>query len=128
MAASPKRILLVEDDTELAAQIKQFLVSQGYEVDCVVDGHEAINRVRKAPPQFIILDALIPKMSGFQCARLLKFDEKLKKIPILMLTVLSRPADREKSKAVGVDLFLTKPFSQEGLLKAIQQLIGGSSS
>ena len=127
MEASLKCILLVEDDTQLAAQIKQFLASQGYEVDCVVDGHEAINRVRKAPPQCIILDALIPKMSGFQCARLLKFDEKLKKIPILMLTVLNRPADREKSKEVGVDLFLTKPFSQEGLLKAIQQLIGGFS-
>jgi DNA-binding response OmpR family regulator len=120
----PKRILLVEDDADLSTQIQSFLTTKGYQVEVAIDGNEAVRKAREAAPQLILLDALLPKMSGFQVARLLKFDEKSKEIPILMLTVLRRPADQEKAKSVGVNLFLTKPFSEELLLKSIEQLIG----
>ena len=124
--AAGKRILLVEDDPNLSIQIRDFLTAKGYQVEVAMDGNEAVRKAREYLPQLIVLDALLPKMSGFQVARLLKFDEKSKGIPIVMLTVLRRPADQEKAKSVGVNLFLTKPFSEELLLKSIQQLMGGS--
>ena len=93
-------------------------------MEVAIDGNEAVRKAREGTPHLILLDALLPKMSGFQVARLLKFDDKSKEIPIVMLTVLRRPADQEKAKSVGVNLFLTKPFSEELLLKSIEQLIG----
>ena len=116
-----KRILLVEDDPTIEAGVMKLLATHGYQVDCARDGHEALVKAREIIPSLIVLDAILPKMSGFQVARLLKFDEKSKGIPILMLTVLSRQADRERGKAVGVDLYLSKPFTDEALLSAIKQ-------
>lgn len=118
-----KEILLVEDDAECAQRIKQLLQPLGYQVDILSDGHKVLKRVREAAPDLLILDVVLPKMSGFLVARFLKFDAKYKKIPILMLTVLNRPSDREQGKSVGVDLFLTKPVGDAQLLEAIERLL-----
>ncbi len=122
---SPKRILLVEDDPQAAGEIRQMLSQKGYEVEVASDGYEALAKTRQISPHLIILDAVLPKMNGFQVARLLKFDPKFKEVPILMLTVLSRPEDRQRGEKVGVDAYLTKPFTTEALLQAIQGLLQG---
>lgn len=120
----PKRILLVEDEAECVRRVEGFLSAKGYEVQVVTNGHEALQKAREISPSLIILDVVLPKMSGYQVARLLKFDEKFKGIPILMLTVLDQPLDKEKAKAVGVDLYLTKPVADDELLKAVEKLLG----
>ena len=120
---SPKRVLLVEDDADQQKKIGDLLKEHHYEVEIAQDGSEALTQVRKAAPGLILLDAILPKMNGFQVARLLKFDEKTKGIPIVMLTVLNRPADQEKGKEVGVDLYLLKPFTEQGLLDAIRKFL-----
>lgn len=122
-SAVGKQILLVEDDAEYAQRVKQLLQPLGYQVDILSEGPEVLKRVREAAPDLLILDAVLPKMTGFQVARLLKFDAKYKRIPVLMLTVLGRPADREQGKSVGVDLYLTKPVGDAQLLEAIRQLL-----
>ena len=99
------------------------LEAKGYSVRVAQDGHEALVKAREKMPELIVLDAVLPKMDGFQVARLLKFDSKSGKVPILMLTVLSRSADRERGKEVGVDRYLTKPFTDEEILLAIHELI-----
>ena len=114
---------MVEDDADQQKKIGDLLKEHHYEVEIAQDGSEALTQVRKAAPGLILLDAILPKMNGFQVARLLKFDEKTKGIPIVMLTVLNRPADQEKGKEVGVDLYLLKPFTEQGLLDAIRKFL-----
>ena len=125
MASASPRILIAEDDASLAGQLEALLSQRGYPVDRAADGNEALSKIRSTPPNLLILDALLPKVSGFQVARLVKFDPNLKKLPILMLTILDQPADKERGKGVGVDLYLTKPFSEEDLLAAVKKLAGG---
>lgn len=115
----------MEDDAEYAQRIKGFLQPLGYQVELLSEGHLVLRKVREISPHLIILDAMLPKMSGFRVARLLKFDAKYKKIPILMLTVLDRSIDREQSKSVGVNLFLTKPVTEAKLLEAIELMLKG---
>lgn len=124
-ATKVKRILVVEDDTSQADQLRQILSGQGFQVDVAFDGYSALSQVRAILPDLLVLDAVLPKVTGFHLARLIKFDEKLKKIPILMLTVLNQQADKERGKQVGVDLYLTKPFTEDVFVKAVQNLVKG---
>ncbi|MBI3615761.1 MAG: response regulator [Candidatus Omnitrophica bacterium] len=123
MLKSIRRILLVEDNLKDAGTVRQFLESQGYQVTLAVDGREALTKARELSPHLILLDALLPKLSGFQVTRLLKFSEKTKGIPIVMLTILDRPEDQEKGRKVGVDFYLTKPFSEEALCNLLRRLL-----
>lgn len=124
MAASRRRqILVVEDDAELARRVGTLLETQGYSVERARDGSEALVKFREKRPDLVILDAVMPKLSGFHVARLLKFDPQFKDVPILMITILARPEDKERGEHVGVDLYLTKPFSDEGLLEHIRKLL-----
>lgn len=122
-SGSAPTVLIVEDDATIATHLVSLLEKKGYRVHVAQDGHEALLKARETLPGLIILDAVLPKMDGFQVARLLKFDAKSKTIPILMLTVLARSADRERGKEVGVDRYLTKPFSDEEILLAIHEMI-----
>lgn len=124
MAEGRGSILVVEDDSEQASRLGALLGAEGYWVESASDGQQALAKVRMAPPDLVILDAMLPKLGGFMLARLLKFDPTLRKIPILMLTVLNRPADQEKSKEVGIDAFLTKPVQDSDLLDAVKKLLG----
>ena len=99
------------------------LGGKGYQVDHASDGNEALAKIRSSVPDLVILDAVLPKSSGFQIARLIKFDPRFSKVLILMLTVLDQPVDKERAKAVGIDLYLTKPFMDENLLEAVKKLL-----
>ena len=123
MADSHSRILIAEDDTALLDRLAKFMQENGYQVDRAEDGSQALSKIRSTHPDLLILDAVLPKFSGFQISRLIKFDSNLKRIPILMLTVLDQPADKERAKTVGVDLYLTKPFSDGILLEAVKKLL-----
>lgn len=124
MASNRSRILIADDDPDLSDRIGLFLGAQGYQVDHASDGQEALSKIRSTPPHLVILDAVLPKLSGFQIARLLKFDPHFSKLLIVMMTVLDQPSDKERAKAVGVDLYLTKPFTDNALLQAIKKLLG----
>ena len=82
-----------------------------------------MQKARLLTPNLIILDVVLPKMSGMQVARLLRFDARFKEIPILLVTVLDQPAQKEQGKSVGAALYLTKPFLDQDLLKAVRALI-----
>ena len=107
----------------LADRLGALLGGKGYRVEYSPDGAQTLSKVRSLQPDLLILDAMLPKFSGFQVARLIKFDPILKKLPILMLTVLDQPADKERAQSVGVDLYLTKPFTDPVLLEAVEKLL-----
>jgi len=118
-----KRILITEDSPTILAIAKEALESAGYGVLCAVDGQEALDKARKECPDLIVLDLMLPKLDGYKICRMLKFDEKYKQIPIILLTARTQEADIQLGKEVGADAYLTKPFEPEILLAKIKELI-----
>jgi DNA-binding response OmpR family regulator len=119
----PARILLIEDESDFRAGVRIRLDSRGYEVLEAEDGKTGFELARAKSPDLIILDLMLPKMDGYQIARLLKFDAKYKTIPIIMLTARTQKTDMETGFSVGADAYLTKPFKSEELLEKIEQLL-----
>jgi len=102
------------------------LEANGYEVLPAYDGQEGLDKARKEKPDLIILDLMLPKMDGYKVCRMLKFDEKYKKIPIIMFTARAQETDKEMGEEVGADAYITKPFEPQALLAKIEELLGKS--
>jgi len=118
-----KRILLVDDEHELVEMVKMRLEAYDYEVITAFDGQEALDKAKLEKPDLIILDIMLPKMDGYKVCRMLKFDEKFRKIPIIMFTARAQMTDKELGEQVGADEYIIKPFEPEVLLAKIKELI-----
>lgn len=103
-----KKILLVEDDTALAAVYKSRLELEGFEVREVNNGEEALSAAIEFKPHLILLDAMMPKISGFDVLDILRNTPETTNIRVIMLTALSQPKDKERAEALGVDDYLVK--------------------
>ncbi|MGI6647891.1 MAG: response regulator [Bacillota bacterium] len=125
LAEGQRSILVVDDDINIRALLRQELEAVGYQVREAKDGVEAIVQVKKEKPDLIVLDVMMPKMNGFDVAAVLKNDPDTVNIPIVILSIIE---DQGRGYRVGVDLYFTKPINTEELLKAIGLLIsqGGS--
>lgn len=119
-----KKILVVDDELDIVSMIKMRLEANGFEVLTAADGNTAYAKAKSDNPDLIILDLMLPGIDGYQVCRLLKFDEKYRHIPIIMLTARSQQEDREWGQKVGADYYLTKPFEPKELLGKIKELIG----
>ncbi len=119
-----KRILIVDDEPDLAETIQMNLEMEGYECLVAYDGNRGLERARKENPDLIILDVMLPGMNGYKVCRLLKFDEKYKRIPIIMLTAEAQEQDRRLGEQTGADYYMTKPFSADKLLAKIKEYLG----
>lgn len=117
------KILLVEDEVSIIELVTLMLERKGYEVFSVIEGSEVIDRIRKVLPDVVILDIMIPKLNGFEVCGQIKADEKLKDIPVLILSSLVQKAEIEKGIRAGVDLYMTKPFQNKDLMDNIEKLI-----
>lgn len=102
------RILLVEDDTGLAAVYKQRLEVEGFLVEHVPNGEDALSATIKFKPDLILLDVMMPKISGIDVLDILRNTPQTAKIKVVMLTALGQPQDIEKAKALGVDDYMIK--------------------
>lgn len=103
-----KKILLVEDDTALAAVYKSRLELEGFETREVNNGEEALSAAIDFKPDLILLDAMMPKISGFDVLDILRNTPETTNIRVIMLTALSQPKDKERAEALGVDDYLVK--------------------
>ena len=120
------RILIVDDEPELAEQIRQTLIKQKYTVDTALDGEEAMDRIYVDPYDLILLDIMLPKKDGFGV--LLELRNEKKSTPVLMLTAKGSIEDRIKGLDLGADDYLAKPFSMEELLARIRALLRRSNA
>ena len=118
-----KRILLVDDEPALLELIKIRLEANGYEVISASDGQQALDLARKEMPELIILDLMLPKVDGYKVCRLLKFDDKYKKIPIVLFTARAQESDKKLGEEAGADGYIVKPFEPGALLAKIKEFL-----
>lgn len=123
MEGKKARILLVDDEPDLVQMVSVRLSAAGYEVAVAFDGQEALQKVKEARPELIILDLMLPKLDGYKVCRLLKFDERTRAIPILIFTARAQVEDVTLATECGADAYLTKPFEAKALLAKIQELL-----
>jgi DNA-binding response OmpR family regulator len=119
-----KRILLVEDELGIQAILRKRLESKGYEVIAAGDGETGLSLARTEKPDLILLDVMLPRRDGYSVCRLLKFDNRYRHIPVIMLTARSQERDRETGRHTGADAYITKPFESAELLATIAGLLG----
>lgn len=103
-----KKILLVEDDTALAGVYRSRLELEGFEVYEVNNGEQALTAAMTFKPDLILLDAMMPKISGFDVLDILRNTPETTNIRVIMLTALSQPKDKERAEQLGVDDYLVK--------------------
>jgi len=122
-----KKILIVDDEEDIGFSIARRLAAAGYEAICAEDGVEGLRRAQTEKPDLIILDLMLPKMDGYKVCRLLKFDQRYKHIPILMLSARSQQEDIALGRETGAEAYMTKPFDGGELLEKIQELLGAAT-
>lgn len=113
-------VLVVDDDASLRELLRQQLGERGYDVRLATNGSEAIHSVRARRPDLIVLDVMMPDISGFDVATILKSDPSTQTIPILILSIVQ---DSERGYRLGVDKYLTKPAEPDVLLTEVQRLL-----
>jgi two-component system alkaline phosphatase synthesis response regulator PhoP len=120
---NPKKILLVDDEVDLVETVRFPLEMEGYHVLVSYNGEDALNQARKENPDLILLDLMLPKLDGYKVCRLLKFDERYKHIPILMLTAKTQEKDKVLGLETGADEYITKPFEMDFLLEKVKEYL-----
>ena len=117
---STKKILIVDDEVDLVETVRFPLEMEGYHVLVSYNGEDALNQARKENPDLILLDLMLPKLDGYKVCRLLKFDDRYKHIPILMLTAKTQEKDKALGMETGANEYITKPFEMDDLLKKVK--------
>jgi two-component system phosphate regulon response regulator PhoB len=128
-----KRILVVEDERDLAEILAYNLQKSGYQITVAFDGRQALDRVSIELPDLILLDVMIPEMSGIEVAGRLRASPATAGIPVIMLTARGEEVDQIVGLSVGADDYITKPFSMKVLLARIEAVLrraerGGSAA
>ncbi len=118
------KVLIVDDTHTLRSLIQIFLLAAGWEFIEARDGAEGLERARALKPDLIISDVKMPVMDGFELCAAIRSDPSLRKVPVLLLTMLGDEASRQRGQLVGASAFLTKPVSPTELKEAIRKIVG----
>ncbi len=119
--------VLIADDEHNIRHILDFsLNAEGFDVLSAHTGEEALEQAREQAPDLIILDVMMPGKGGIETCRALKQDPQTAGIPVILLTARSGPADRQAGEEAGADDYITKPFSPQKLIEAVQGLLAAA--
>ena len=118
-----KRILVVDDNAQLVDLLRIRLEHSGFEVLTAFDGREGLEKARNDTPDLIILDVMLPKMNGYKVCRLLKFDQKYKHIPIVMLSSRAKESDAAVGIQTGANEYVFKPYDQKKLIDIVNKYV-----
>ncbi|MFB7155677.1 response regulator transcription factor [Lysinibacillus sp. NPDC056232] len=113
-------VLVVEDDLEIQELVKQFLMTQNYTIEVASDGLEGMKRFNTQSFDLILLDVMMPNLNGFEVAKMIRSQSN---IPIIMLTALEEEQDQMKGFDIGIDDYITKPFSFHVLIRRVQAVL-----
>lgn len=121
-----KKILIVDDELNIVTALEFLLQKSGYEVMAAQNGDEALERVESFAPDLVLLDVMIPHISGYEVCRRMRERSDWKHIKIVMLSAKGREAEVSKGVSLGADLYVTKPFSNSELVRRIGELLAGA--
>ena len=116
-------VLVVEDEAALATMLRYNLEKQGFRVDEAVDGQEALTRIAEAQPDIVLLDWMLPVMSGIEVCRQIRRRPQTRDLPVIMLTARTEDQDAVRGLNTGADDYITKPFSMDSLLARMRALL-----
>lgn len=118
-----KRILVVDDDELILTSLEDLFAGAGFEIHTASSGREALRRAAEQRFDLIVLDVVMPKMSGLEVCETLRLTEGYASLPIVMLTAKNTVADEQKGRSAGATLYLPKPFDPARLLSLVRELL-----
>ncbi len=113
------KILVVDDEPPIVRLMEFILARQGHEMLVAVNGQEALDKVRTHQPDLVLLDIMMPRIDGYEVARALRADPATADLPIIMLSAKAQEEDIQKGMDVGVNEYITKPFSPDQLVTVV---------
>src|SRR3954452_18388607 len=126
-SSAPIKVLVIDDSNTIRRSAEMFLRQAGYEVILAEDGFDALSKIADHQPRLIFVDIMMPRLDGYQTCALIKQNPKLKATPVIMLSSKDGVFDRARGRLAGSDRYLTKPFTKEGLIAAVNEYVGPSS-
>jgi DNA-binding response OmpR family regulator len=117
-----KKILVVDDDPTIIKLLEGLLKQNGYDVSTATDGLDAMAQVKKATPDLIILDIMMPEINGYEVCSHLKFDDRYKDIPIIIFTARDQELDPRVSRMMGIE-YMQKPLNRDFLMSTIEKIL-----
>jgi two-component system alkaline phosphatase synthesis response regulator PhoP len=117
------RILIIEDDKDIVELVRYNLEKEGFQVSAAGDGMNGLAQVKKSPPDLLLLDLMLPRLSGLEICKEIRREAALNRLPILMLTARGEETDRVVGLELGADDYVTKPFSPRELVARIKALL-----
>jgi DNA-binding response OmpR family regulator len=125
---TPPRILIADDNPQGAELLEAYLADGDWELRTAVDGEETLKQVAEWSPDLILLDVMMPRISGFEVCKRLRANAKTRDIAVLMITALDQPSDIERAVEAGTDDFLSKPINKAELLLRVRSMLKVRSS
>lgn len=117
------RVLIVEDEDNIALALDYVLTREGYDHERVANGADALPRIRDTAPDLVLLDVMLPEVSGYEICQNVRMDPGLKDVKILMMTARGSAMERRKGMALGADGFIAKPFELKELRDEVRRLL-----
>lgn len=117
------KILIADDNHQNCELLDAYLAEEGYQIEMVFDGQQTLDSVARKQPDLILLDIMMPKVSGYEVCQRLKSSPETRDIPIIMVTALAEMGDIEKAVNAGTDDFLTKPVNKLELTTRVRSLL-----
>ena len=118
-----RKILVADDEPNIVISLEYLMKREGYTVLVARDGQEALDMIARDKPDLVLLDAMMPKKSGFEVCQAVRASEELHTTKILMLTAKGRDTDVAKGLALGADAYMTKPFSTRELAQKVAEML-----
>ena len=119
-----KKILIADDEPNIVVSLEFLMKQRGYVVKVVNTGEDALSAVAEFGPDLILLDVMMPRMSGYDLCQKVRENPAWKRIKIIMLSAKGRDVEVTKGMAVGADAYVTKPFSTKDLIAMVKEMLG----
>lgn len=115
------KVLVIDDSNTIRRSAEIFLKKGGHEVMLAEDGFDALSKINEFEPNLVFCDILMPRLDGYQACSIIKRNEKFSNVPVIMLSSKDGVFDKARGRMVGSEEYLTKPFTKDQILEAVQK-------